>query len=218
MISAPSSRPTLYKSFKEGQRQFFSKGETIIREFEEPRGVYLVDKGFVKVYGISSEGEENIHTIYGHGDLFPLIWAFRNRTINNVYYKALNDCTIWVMPKSKFIQHLKVNIDISKAVINQITEQYYSYIIRIENLERKKANERVALFIRYLGERFGSKFNKQIIINGPFTHQVISDSINLTRESVSKEFELLKKDGFIKASQGEITIINPEKFDQIYSI
>jgi CRP/FNR family transcriptional regulator len=79
------------------------------------------------------------------------------------------------------------------AIINQLTNQFHILADRIENLQYGDALYRVAYRLVFLSNRFGVKEGKKIIIEVPVTHQIIADTINLARETVSRQIEELEK-------------------------
>jgi CRP-like cAMP-binding protein len=55
---------SIISHFSEGLIMRFTKDQTIIHGFQEPDGVYLIKKGFVKAYSISSNGNVNLLLIH----------------------------------------------------------------------------------------------------------------------------------------------------------
>jgi len=199
----------LINNFKRGRVLKFDKGEIILQAKDIPQGIYLIDKGFVQVYSISDEGDENIHIIYKAGEVFPLIWAFNNIT-RDVFYQAISPCQLYLLSKEDFLAAVHDLHEMSNAVILQLTEQFRVFADRLENLEYGDAFERVVYRLLFLASRFGEKSRHKIIINAPITHQRIADSINLVRETVSREIEELEKQKII-SHRGRKIVINDIK-------
>lgn len=196
--------------FKKGRRLSYSKDEIILGPFARPRGIYFIEHGFVKIYSINKQGNENIHIIYKPGEIFPFIWALKNIQ-HDVYYTAINDCQIRLVSRRDFIKHIKTSVVASNLILVQLANQLDIHIKRIVNLEYKRVNERVAHRLLVLAARFGKKRGEKITIKVPLTHQTIADSINMTRESVSREIERLEKQNTIEYSEHEIVINNAKK-------
>ena len=53
----------LIDRFKQGRKLSYRKGEIILRAAEEPSGAYFIAQGFIRVYSITDQGEENTHII-----------------------------------------------------------------------------------------------------------------------------------------------------------
>jgi CRP/FNR family transcriptional regulator, cyclic AMP receptor protein len=207
----------LEKFFLNGRSVRTSKGQVVLRGDDDNPDIYFVGKGFIKVYSINDEGEEYLHIIYKQGDIFPLIWIFRNRR-RRVFYEAMTDSVVWKLPKTHFLDYIKAKTDpVSFSVIEKLAEQFNIYADRLDNLEYRNAGERVVYRLLFLASRFGQKSDDKIIIEAPITHKLIAESINLTRESVSREIERLSKAGLIGSQNGKIIINSIEKLSQEFS-
>lgn len=189
----------------------FKKGEHIIAQDAQPDGVYYISTGYVKIYSISGNGDEYIHILYGSGELFPLVWAYLGIHPESLYYEALSDCTVWRISREWLLHFITTRPHISYALTVQLAHQFRILGDRVDNLEYKKASERVAYRVLLLASRFGVKDGKSIIIDPPITHEIFANTINLARESVSRELEHLEQEGVICRKGHKILIHDVHK-------
>lgn len=216
-MNSESQNSELAKFFMSGRSAHYSKGEVVVAGDDHSPEVYYLSKGFVKVYSIDDDGEEYTHIIYKVGDIFPFIWALKG-VKRHIFYEALNSCVLWRLPKDSFLDHLKANTDIiSYSVLMQLSDQFNIYADRLDNLQYKSAYERVVYRLLFLAGRFGKKNGANIIIDVPITHKIIASSINLARESVSRELEKLIHKGLISNEDGKIIIKNVQNLSQEFS-
>ncbi len=201
--------------FKTETSKKFLAGEVILSG-EEPPGVFYIEKGFVQVYSISDSGDRYLHIIYKHSELFPLIWAIKN-VRRRVFYEALTGVELRQMPRHKFLDLIRKNIKAASEIMRQLAEQFYVYADRLDNLEYKTAHERVVYRVLFLASRFGRRDRSRIIIEVPVTHELIAESINLTRETVSREIEKLEKQKLLSRRGGNIVIENLEELNKQFS-
>lgn len=194
--------------FQEGQRIHYRKGEIILRGQEEPGGVHCIENGYVKVYELTDQGDEHLHMIHGPGDFFSVAWALLDRT-PDVFYESLSDSTnVRRVPKDEFLQLAKSNADFSFALLKHFADQFFVYADRLNNLQYNNAYQRVAYRLLSLASRFGIRQSNSIIIQAPITHQLIASSVNLARETVSRELEKMERKGLVSAKGHSITITN----------
>lgn len=193
--------------FKDCPLKRYEKGEFIIRAGDPPDGVYYIADGLVKIYSINDLGEEYLHIIYRPGEAFPLLWALK-RVRRNVFYEALTPLELLFMPMHKFKRHLSATPGFSEYVLSQVSEQFSIYVDRIENLEYRHANERLAYRILFLASRMGVKQKGSIALPSALTQQLIADSINMTRETVSREIEKLQAKGILRYSRHQLVIMD----------
>lgn len=186
----------LKRAFGHGRLLKFGNHELILRAGESPPGVFYLHKGFVKVYSITDHGTENVHIIYKAGEVFPLIWAFKETT-RGVFYESLGLSQLYVLTKAEFLKLADGSLDFCRQLLSQSVEQFHVYADRLDNLQYADARERVVYRLLFLAGRFGRKEGKNVLIDAPITHQHIADSINLARETVSREIEKLESNGLV---------------------
>src|SRR3954451_15307106 len=109
----PDVATTKLKDFFQAGTLFrFKRGDVILLANEEPAGVYYIEQGHVKVYSIRNSGENNMHIIYGNGELFPLIWAYRGQK-PSVFYEALDDVVLRCIGREEFKKFSRQDLDVS---------------------------------------------------------------------------------------------------------
>lgn len=86
-----------------GVKRHYAKKRTILFQGEIPRAVMLLQKGLVKVYGITSSGDQRTVTLLTEGDIFPMSWVFGKSSVCMYYYEALTDCTIVSVSKDEYL-------------------------------------------------------------------------------------------------------------------
>jgi len=193
------------KAFKAGRPKHFTHGKLMLRATQEAKEIYFIDEGFVRVYTEDSRGHQLTHTVYTKGEIFPFIWIASTEK-RDVYYEALTDCTIYTLPRLELQEELQKNAKLSYEMMLQVINQYRIYADRIENLEHKFASERLAYSLLFMASRFGEKRGDEIIIRAPLTHQALGSTINLSRESISRELDKLVQRGLI-GTEGRLFVI-----------
>lgn len=208
---------TLADFFMAGRSVDCTKGQIVLSGDDQNPGIYFIAKGFIRVYSINDDGEEYTHVIYKNGDIFPLIWALKDMR-RHIFYESMNSSVLWIITKETLVNYLKENSSpVSYALIRQLTDQFNVYADRLDNLEYKSAYERVVYRLLFLAGRFGKKTGKTVVIEAPITHKVIAQTINLARESVSRELEKLTAKGLVDTQDGYIVIKDVDKLSQEFS-
>lgn len=207
--------PKLIDFFNSAKQKKYATGELVLRG-ENPSGVVCIQKGFVKVYSISDEGDTYTHIIYKKGEIFPLIWAIHDIR-RKIFYEAASELVVAEAQKNDFLEFIKKDPEVTYDVLSQLAQQFYIFADRLDNLEYKSAHERVAYRLVFLASRFGERQGGMVTIKAPLTHELISESINLARETVSREIEKMEKDGLISRKAGYIVINNIDDMSREFS-
>jgi CRP-like cAMP-binding protein len=203
--------PKLRLLFEKGQTLIFPKDQVIVGNSLEPEGVYYIHSGYIKVYSLSDEGDEYIHIIFGHGEIFPMIWAYLDIASTSLFYETLVETKLYRISRPLFNAYIKTDLSLAYAASVQLAQQFRILTDRIDNLEYKKASERVAYRLLFLAARFGNKENGYITIDLPITHEIFANTINLVRESVSREIEILVREKIIQKVHHHIRILDVER-------
>jgi CRP-like cAMP-binding protein len=196
----------IHQLFHKGQPMTVDKGQQILGNDQTPDGVYYITSGYVKVYSISNSGDEYLHIIYGAGEVFPILWAFLDIEPDARFYTAISDCVLWRLSREWFNHFIQLKMEVGYAFSIQLAQQFRVLTDRVDNLQYKKAPERIAYRILYLASRFGVKDGDKYVIDPPVTHEIFASSINLARESVSREFEKLISQGVLEQVDHRIVI------------
>ena len=220
MAGVPIKKPSeesIVAHFSDGILMHFSDGDTIINGLEDPEGVYLIKKGFVKAFSLSKAGLGNLLTIHQAGEFMPLPWALDGEHTTGLYYEAMSDVTVLRASKDKLRSAMGNNTWLSQEIMKQAVSIIGVYTQRIQTLEFRSARGRMIAELLYLAERFGEKHGKEVQINAPITHQDIADSINMTRETASRALEQLFEDGLIGQEDHLFTVLDYQKLHEALS-
>jgi CRP-like cAMP-binding protein len=207
MVESDTSN-IIRRLFTQGLPETFSKGDVILGNDPEPSGVYYIASGYVKVFSIGDDGDEYIHIIYGKGEIIPLVWAYLGEITESVFYEAISEALTWRISRDWFNQFIQSHLPISYALSVQLARQFQVYSDRIDNLEYKKAGERVAYRLLYLANRFGLHVDDKIIVEVPLTHEQLARTINLARETVSRQLERLEAQHIVEQDGHRLVILD----------
>lgn len=183
----------------------YKKNETIIRPQDEPSGVFLIEWGFVRAYTLTKYGEENSLLIRGSGSVFPLIWAFTGEH-RQVTYDAMEPTSLWRVSKAEYLDFLEKNPEVMPIILDMAIEAYRLHSERVMTLSYRTARERIVSFLLATSTRFGIEQDGNIVINAPIRHHDIASSVNTTRETASRELNILKKRGLVSINDGKIIL------------
>jgi hypothetical protein len=82
--------------FSDGLLMQFKNNETIVNGIDEPDGVHLIKKGFVKAFSVSDAGLGNLLIIHQAGEFIPLPWALDGPHTTGLYYEAVSKLPLYV--------------------------------------------------------------------------------------------------------------------------
>ena len=176
----------------------YQKGEIILVQGEIPECAYVIKKGIIKTYNLTSQGEEKPLSYDLSGDLFPVGWIFGHTKWAQYYHEAFTDTDLYCVPRSELIDYLKQNPDALFNCLTDITRRYTNFEMRVNALEQSKAINKVINTLHFLCLRFGNDTkNNTVKIELPLTQQELANFMGLTRETTGIELKKLQKKGII---------------------
>lgn len=192
----PNEKP-LVKLFASGPRLTYGRGEILLEPATPPAGVLRLQTGHVKVYSIRDSGDLNVHLILKTGELFPLQLAVGGRR-DRLYYEAMDEVLAQRVEAERLRDLVQSDATVARELLEQFAEREWLFTNRIENLELATAYQKVAYRLIGLQLRFGRPDAKgAIVIDAPITQQDIAESLNMIRETASREIEKLEAKGLV---------------------
>ncbi len=185
----------------------FAKGEIILQQGEEPRYVYGIKSGVVKVSNLSAEGDDQLISFEIVDDILPLCWAFSTTSKALFYYQAYTDCELYTIDKSMFEDQLANNIAFTRAMLDRQVSSYIGNMLQVDALEKTRAYTKLLYTLRYLCLRYGRDVKTDLVkIFVPLTQQEIANTTGLTRETTTLELTKLRKQRIISVKHKYYTV------------
>ena len=191
--------------FLEFKQQKYTKGEVLIRADENPSGVLYLTKGLVKVYCISEKGDEIILNIFQPISFFPMSWAV-NDVPNSFFYEAVSEVSLYQAPKNEVLIFLKKNPDVLFDLLQRVFKGVDGMLTRMTYLMAGSAHTRLITEIIIAAKRFGTQDEHGISVN--ISEKDLALQTGLTRETVSREMGVLKKQGLVSFNKKVLKVLN----------
>jgi CRP/FNR family transcriptional regulator len=169
--------------------------------------VFYVVSGVIKVYNITSQGEEKIVTYESAGGFLPIEWLFDRAPVSLYYCDTFTDCQVVRLPKDELLNILKDDQSAALALLERSVVMYIGGTMQLYALEQSKVRQKLLSIMQYLVLRFGQAVDKtHSKLELKLTHQESANLLGATRETISTELGKLSKEGVIKIEQSEYTI------------
>jgi CRP/FNR family transcriptional regulator len=180
----------------------YLKNEMVFHEGEEPKALFVVWRGSVKVFKLAASGREQILEIEGEGrsvaelplmdgDPYPASCA------------ALEDSVLLTVPARDFHRLLEEHPAITRSVIASLAQRMRRMVTLVEEISLKAVRERLAdLLVELAGE--GDR------VELSWTHQEIAARIGTVREIVSRTLARMGHEGVIRQEGRTVTLLDRE--------
>ena len=200
--------------FVSGRIVNYGRGETILRAGEEPQGIFLIVKGFVRIYSVREDGQELSLSIYKEGSCFPLLWALGN--IPNEYsFEALTDVELKRIPREAAIEYFQNHCEEFYGLMKRVFVGLDGILTNVEYQLSGDAYHRIVSVLYLTAKRFGEADGPEgVRIPIPLAHQNIASLSAVSRETASLMLEKLKDRGLIVYQRKCITVADIEKLER----
>ena len=185
---------------------FYKKGQTVFYEGNQPRGLFCIYSGKIKLSKASENGKEQIIRLAKKGDIL----GYRSLFSNDPYQGsaiALEDSFICLLPKDKVFDLLKSNPKMSWKTLLLLSDDLKISENNLTNIALKKVAERIAEALLLLHSTFGFE-NTTNIIDVRLTRAEIGEIAGTTTETTIRTLAKLKKEGLIILDGKKIRIPN----------
>jgi CRP/FNR family transcriptional regulator len=186
----------------------FRRNEIILHEDDTSNCLYLILSGQVKVVQISSEGKEHILAIHKKGDFFGEMTLLDGKTAPATVV-ALKNGRICLIPKEIFIHITMTNRLVVDGIIDMLCMRLRQAWLQIRVMSFEDAEHRIRVVLQELGEKFGVRDSRGVIIGFGITHQNIAYLSTTSRETVTRFLNTARKAGEIEILEGKKILLKP---------
>lgn len=192
----------------------YPKSAVLFIEGQQPRGVFVLCNGRVKLSTSSSEGKTLITKISEGGDVLGL-----NATISNCPYEVTAEMIepgqANFIPRDALLQFLREHGEVALRVAEQLSRNYYVAYERIRTLglTTSPAEKFAKLLLSWYPAN--GKQDGQAQIKMTLTHEEIAEIIGTTRETVSRLFSEFKNKQLVQLKGSTLIIRNRAALEQL---
>ncbi|GGJ07028.1 Crp/Fnr family transcriptional regulator [Alicyclobacillus cellulosilyticus] len=183
------------------ERQY-GKGDYIFFEGEHREAVYFIRRGLVKVFKVDEEGREHIVSILGRGQMFPHVGFFQDGPYPGTA-QAMERSTLLAIPTAKFDALLLAHPDMMRKLMRVMGQKILQLQAKLQELALFDARERVIALLRHFAEEHGEARPDGIHIKLPVTHGEMARMMGMTRESVNRVWNQLRREGLLRGERDE---------------
>jgi CRP/FNR family transcriptional regulator len=163
----------------------FRRKEIVLNEDDSINFLYLILSGKLKVIQLSTEGQEHILAIHKKGDFFGEMALLDGKTSPGTIV-ALKDGRIGLIPKEPFFNIIMKNSLVIDRIIGMLCMRLRQAWLQIRAMSFDDAEHRIRFALQELGEKFGIRDSRGVIIDLGVTHQNIANLSTTSRETVTR--------------------------------
>ena len=185
----------------------YPTGAVLFSEGQPPRGIYIVQRGLVKLSVCASDGRTLILRIARDGDALGVASAVGSRDYEATA-EAQQPCDITFIRQSDVLRMMRVHGEFALWITQLLSRDYNFTCREIRTLMLSgSATEKLArLLVGWLDERHVTHNSDRMKV--PLTHEEIGQMIGTSRETVTRLMAGFRKQRFIEQEGATLVVSN----------
>lgn len=213
------SKTPLFKGLPEDQLQeiaqialerLFKKGKIIFSEGDDGKGFFIVIRGKIKIFKVSSEGKEHILHIFGPGEPFGEVPVFSGQAFP-ANAEAIADSRLLFFPRFAFVELVSANPSLALNMLAVLSMRLRQFTVQIENLSLKEVPNRVAAYLIHLADEQG----KQDAVRLNISKGQLAGLLGTIPETLSRTFAKMAGRNLIEVHGRNIRLIRRDKMETL---
>ena len=173
-----------------GVERHYSRGEVICLQSEPARTLKIITDGWVKLYRVTSSGDEAILATLNRGHSFDEVAALRGGE-SKLSVEAMSDCTLLHFDLNAICSCDGADVEIAEAVLGAASDKMDELITQLEGLKIKTGIQRLCEYLLDLAGQTPRAADLEL----PFDKIVLAGQLGMQPESLSRAFKKLKSLG-----------------------
>lgn len=186
----------------------YAAGEVVFLEGELPRGLYFLQRGWLKITKTSPEGREQVLQFLEPGEAFNAVGVLANRP-NPATAIALEPAGIWILRRGAVMALLEKHPELAQYVIERMAGRVLELVDLVEDLSLRTVTGRLA---RLLVE---DARNDALHRPRWYTQAEIAARLGTVPDVLQRALSSLADDGLIEVTRSVIRIYDRESLEAI---
>ena len=197
----------LFTYFKKaGTQVTYHPKELIYLQEDQSHELFLILKGRVRVYTLTSQGDDITIDVLDKGRIFGDS-SFIQCSSRPTTVEAINEVQLIKCKLNQFYPYLHESQELTISLLQIMTDTCNYLTNAIKRAYSYNRYEKVAAFLLELTQK--DNIEKGILNSTiPYTHEDIANSVGLARVTVSKILKEFDQKGYIKNSYRKIKVVN----------
>lgn len=168
--------------------------------------LYLILKGSVRIVALGAEGREVTLALLSQGNFFGDM-ALLDGHPRSASAIAAEDCEILVLHREDFFRVLERSPGSVRSLLAFLSERLRRANERIHDVSLLTVRRRLAGVLRDLALRQGTDDGTGILLPREVSHRALAETLNTSRETVSRELAELRSRGLVEQEGRRIRVL-----------
>ena len=181
---------------------------------EDDERLYIVKHGRVRVYRLTPDGKQLTLDILDKGRIVGRM-SWLGQELNDVYAEAIEDAVVcsFTPPELRWLIDRYPGIGLN--IIRYLSERLAVSEREREVMAFRSVEQRLAVRLMELSERFGKPSDGGVAIDARLTQQELADMIGASRETLAITISSLRERAILSMLNQRVVILDMERLRQL---
>ncbi len=191
----------------------YPKDAILFVEGQDPRGVFVICNGRVKLSTTSADGKSIIVRMAGPGEIVGLAGTLSGKAYE-LTAETLEPIEANFIPREAFLQFLKEHGEAAVRVAELLASIYHATLLEVRYLGFSSSTaEKLARFLLDLPMLINGDGRPRTTLT--LTHKEIGETIGASRETVTRLFASFKREGLIEVHGATLILTDKAKLEKL---
>ena len=190
-------------------KRTLERGGTLFRQGDPFQALYVVRSGALKTCVEDDAGGQQILGFHLPGELVGVDAVAHDR--HQCSAEALERSSICELPYSQLQTVVAEVPALQRQLMRVVSRELVSEQGHLVMMGRQQAQERLAIFLRSLSERYGRLARDASTLTLPMSRYDIANYLGLVVETVSRLFTRMEDAGVLQVERKTVRILSPER-------
>jgi CRP-like cAMP-binding protein len=181
-----------------------NKGQTLFREREAVKNIYIVLKGKVTMYKNTEEGQRRVIYILGDGAFINEV-IFDGKTAS-ISCEAFEDTEIVAIDREELLKLMELDFVLTKNIMDSMAKKIRRLYRQLKNTTTIRVDKKVAAKLWKIALDHGVQIKEGTMIDINITITYLADMMGHSRESISRAMKLLEGEGLVLYKDKKIVV------------
>lgn len=190
-----------------------NRGESLFREGDECRGLYLVVEGTVRTYRANRDGQEQVFGVFGPGESLGEVSLFDEGPYL-ASARVVESGRVLFLPFGEVHALYETHPHVAHAMVRELGERVRWLAALVDRLALQDVPTRVAAAVLQFAGDSGA-LRKGGTFRLPRTQEALAAELGTTREGVSRALRGLRAAGTIDQRGSSIEVLDPIQLERL---
>jgi len=167
--------------------------------------LYLVKRGYVRLYRVTPEGRQLTVSLVGPGNVFGELEGLSTGTRHS-FAEALTDVLLCVLRDADLERLMRAYPEVAVRMVRVLSGRLRELEDLLEELALSSVRTRLLHLLVKLAETFGSAEGPFRRLNVGLSHQDLADMVGCSRETVTLTLRELARGGLVRTARRRVWV------------